>query len=89
MTFAVEWFAEWDGQDLTGFSGNLAKDSREWLCKYHKLLGDPGNPTEPGAPLLSIFSRVKPEGEAEPPQRYWPAVPLSLETPATERSPMG
>ena len=82
MTFAVEWFAEWNKQDLSDLSEELAKDSREWLRKYHELLGDPGEPTEPGAPLLSIFSRVKPEGEAEPPQRYWPAEPLSLKTPA-------
>ena len=79
MAFAIGWLAEWSGQDPGPLLDDFPDKVREKLEPYSALLRGDRAPTQPGSPLLSIFSRVKLKSGQDPPQRYWPAVPLSLE----------
>lgn len=79
MAFAIEWLAKWSRQDPDDLLGGLSADASRWLEPYRKLLRGDDAPPEPGSPLLSIFSRVRPRDDTEPPQRYWRSEALSLE----------
>ncbi len=78
MGFAMKWFAEWSAVGADALPAELPTDSDEWLAEYRELLGSGSGP-EAGTPLLSIFSRIKPEEGPDPPPAYWPATPLSLQ----------
>ena len=78
MALAIEWLAKWSGHDAAPLLAGLPAPDGERLAEYRKLLGT--SATSPGAPLLSIFSRVQdPDGHGPPPQKYWPAQSLTLD----------
>lgn len=80
MAYAIRWLGEWSGQDPGTLLADLPGDTGE-LAPYRQLLAGGRRPTEPGAPLLSIFSRVVgPHGREGVPQRYWLPKVLSLAT---------
>lgn len=78
MAFAIERLAEWTGQTPDELPDSFSTDTDQGLQSYRNLLVGDWMPTQPGGPLLSIFSRVRPEGSVEPPQRYWRPATLSL-----------
>lgn len=78
MAFAVERLAGWAGQKPGKLLEGFPSDAGEWLEPYRNLLRGDWTPPGPGSPLLSISSQVKRAGSPDPPQRYWPAVSLSL-----------
>jgi CRISPR-associated protein Csm1 len=82
MAHAMRWLAEWSGHGAEALPAGLPGNSRKWLAAHRRLLGGSWAAPEPGAPLLSIFSRVRREGADDPPQVYWPAAALSVEVPA-------
>ncbi len=78
MAYAIRWLGRWSGQDPGNLLAGLPEDGGE-LDPYRRLLAGDRLPTEPAAPLLSIFSRVKdPHGKAQVPPRYWPPGKLDL-----------
>lgn len=79
MAYAMGWLAEWSGAGAAALPPGLPAGSEEWLADYRALLGAGSRPAA-GAPLLSIFSRVRRDTEPEPAPAYWPARPLSLES---------
>jgi CRISPR-associated protein Csm1 len=87
MTHAIEWLAEWSGQEAGDLLADLPGGEGADLQPYRALLGSTESPTRPGTPLLAIFSRVaNPASSAEVPQRYWAPVALDLDhIPAPEK----
>jgi len=85
MGYAMGWLAEWSGHGRDALPPSLPDNSKEWLAAHRRLLGEGWAPPEPGAPLLTIFSRVKSDGVDEPPQVCWQAGALSVEEPAYPR----
>ncbi len=80
IALAIDWVARWSDHDPGDLLADLPANADERLQPYRVLLAGSWSPTEPGAPLLSIFSRVRdPDRQAEVPQRYWQPTPLSLE----------
>jgi CRISPR-associated protein Csm1 len=79
MAHAIRWLGRWSGQDPTALLADLPADRGE-LAPYRRLLGESWPEAVPGAPLLSIFSRVRdPQGKAPVPRRYWPPGVLDLD----------
>jgi CRISPR-associated protein Csm1 len=79
MAFAIQWLAEWSGQTPGSILDDFPGNAGAALQPYRALLQGNWTPPQPGDPLLSIFSRVQPEGKDTPPQRYWRPAALSLE----------